>query len=1438
MNKISILLKQLEIEDKVSQLKSLHMDKVYVYSDNSYEFHFTGSSLIPVDEMKILYTSKDRFPYPCEFVFHWLTQDYENIIDYAMFIFDNLKSRYPQLQNVSADLLSFHDHTLKIEVVNDIQLKSMESLCMLFPRYFLKFGIDIHFEVFINQENEIYQSIQQEMDDLEKAEVEVDASAFVENVNQSSKKINKSYKKDYFHLTIDEIDNTMQDVLIQGYVFKEDSIKTKAGKTIQSLYVTDYTNSIIVKRFEDKNRNTLEEINKLKKGGKWIRVKGHVEYDSFVKDLIIKTNDIEIIPTPKVREDNAPVKRVELHVHSKMSSMDGIGSITDYISRAAYWGHKAIAVTDHGNVQSFPEAQTASIKNNIKMIYGVEMYMIDPDFTVVYNEADISLKNMTFVSFDLETTGLSVMDDDITEFGAIKMKNGQIIDRMQSLIKPNKEISQKIMNLTHITNEDVEEAPTIMEFLPKILEFFGDEVIVAHNATFDVGFLNEILLRNGFQKLKNPAVDSLALAWKLLPELKGYRLGNVCRHYHIMYDGDAAHRADYDAEVLASAFHLMLHDMMNQKYYNLKDMNAMPCKDAYKTVRPKHMCVLAKNKTGLKNLFKLVSEANTTYFEKTSRIPRSRLEYYREGLLFGSGCYNSEIFDLAMTRGIDELKKAMEFYDYIEILPLDICEYFVERGNIDTKEELIRILRRIVDCAKSMNKLIVATGDVHYLDHEDKIYRDVFTCNPKIGLGGALHPLTDRHNPAAWTPDEYFRNTQEMMDSLPYLNDQEKYEYVVENSNKIADMIDGNFHVVHDKLFTPHIDNADENLRQLCFDNAHKQYGEVLPEIVEKRLTKELDNIIKHGFGVIYYIAHKLVKKSNEAGYLVGSRGSVGSSFVATMANISEVNPLPPHYYCPHCQYNEFLPEGTIANGYDLPQKVCPVCGHPLKGDGHNIPFETFLGFNADKVPDIDLNFSGDYQPTAHAYTKEIFGESHVFRAGTISTVAEKTAYGYAKGYAELMGKEDTMRSAELERIAKGCTGVKRTTGQHPGGIIVIPENMDVFDFTPYQYPADDLTAEWKTTHFDFHAIHDNVLKFDILGHVDPTVIRMLQDLTGVNPKDIPTNDPYVMSLFNSTEAMGIDLSFLDCRTGALGLPEFGTKFVRGMLEQTHPTSFSDLVIISGLSHGTDVYLGNAETLISSGTCTLKEVIGCRDDIMVYLIEKGLPNKDAFDIMECVRKGRSPLVFPEKHYEELMRQYDVPTWYIESCKKIKYMFPKAHAAAYVLSAIRVAWWKLYYPREYYAVYFTTRCDAYDIETMIQGKEAVLTKYQKILDDKKHGIKISNKDEALISVFEICLEMFERGFHFTNISLEHSDSQNFIVDPSDMSAIIPPFTAIDGLGASVGDSVIEARKENEFLSKEDVTRRTRLTNTQLDFLTKLGVFDHLSDKNQLSLFDLL
>ena len=880
----------------------------------------------------------------------------------------------------------------------------------------------------------------------------------------------------------------------------------------------------------------------------------------------------------------------------------------------------------------------------------------------------------------------------------------------------------------------------------------------------------------------------------------------------------------------------MLQDLIKKGFKTIDEINDIEIEESYKHAFPYHMCVLAKTPEGLKNMFRLVSIANTKYFHQCDRIPRSELEFYREGLLFGSGCVNSKVFEIASTRDEEELREEIKFYDYIEIQPLEDAMYLVDRGKYDSIDDIERIYKRIIKIAKEEKKLICATGDVHFLDKRDKVYREVFITNSKIQINGKPHPLFVRNNPRALTPDVYLRTTDEMLECFPYLSDEETYEYVVTNTNKVADMIGDDIIVTREGLYPPSIENVDVKLRELCNKNAHATYGEVLPEIVSARLEKELSNIIKHGFAVIYFIASELVRVSNEAGYLVGSRGSVGSSFVATMAGISEVNPLAPHYICPHCKHNEFLDEGVIADGYDLPDKNCPVCGHKMKGEGHNIPFETFLGFNADKVPDIDLNFSGEYQPKAHAYTKTIFGEDHVFRAGTISTVAEKTAYGYAKAYAENLGLEDNIRSAELQRLANGCTGVKRTTGQHPGGIIVIPNDMEVFDFTPYQYPADDVNAEWRTTHFDFHKIHDNVLKFDILGHVDPTVIRMLQDMTGVDPKSIPTNDQKVMSLFNSSKALGCDLSFLNCKTGALGLPEFGTKFVRGMLEQTHPTSFNELVIISGLSHGTDVYLGNAETLIKSGTCTLQEVIGCRDDIMVYLIEKGLPNKDAFDIMECVRKGKSPKVFPQKGYVELMKKHNVPQWYIDSCLKIKYMFPKAHAVAYVLSAIRVAWWKLYYPREYYAVYFTTRCDFYDIETLIAGKEAVFDKYQECLKLKAEH-KASNKEEGLITVFEVALEMFERGLKFSKISLEQSDSRKFICNPDDPTAIIPPFTSIDGLGDAVGDSVVEARKERPFTSIEDIKKRTRLSGTHIETLQKMGVLNGFSESDQLTIFDL-
>ncbi|MFV0395153.1 MAG: PolC-type DNA polymerase III [Coprobacillaceae bacterium] len=1435
-NTLLILLENLKIEEQVEVLKEATLKKVKVTNNDAYFFDIESDNYIPFSEYQTLLQSIPNFPFPCSFSISYTNgvSTNEDMQLYIGYILERLKDTFPACSSLTVEHVKISD-IITIEACNDIQLEQLQNMKSILINEFKQVGIEKDVSFFIDENNEVFKSIQQEMESFQPVEIDMSKIQREEPKQNTYQPQNYRTKNAITEMTIDEIDNNTMDknIVIKGFVFKTDSIITRGGKMIQSLWVTDYTNSIIVKRFENNSGNSREEMKVIGKGKVWVKVRGEARFDSFARETVIMARDVEVIKAPKSRSDNAPEKRVELHTHSKMSTMDGIATISEYINTVAAWGHKAIAITDHGNVQSFPEAQHSSIANNIKMIYGVEMNMIEPVLDIVFNPVDTSIEHATYVSFDIETTGLSVIHDGITEFGAVKIRNGEVIDRLQSFINPEKKISTYISNLTSITNDMVKDAPTIKEFIPKIIEFFDDCILVAHNANFDIGFLNVKFGEHGYSEIGNSVIDSLALSRAILKPLKSYRLGNICRQYRVNYDSDVAHRADYDAEVLASVFTMMLHQLMQDGKYNLLDLTDLQKDGIYKIVFPTHMTAIALNKVGLKNMFKLVSESNTVYFHGESRIPKERLEVYREGLLFGSSCYRGDVFEAALNQSDEKLEKAMEFYDYIEIQPLDDYYHLIDRGKIDSQENLIVSIQRLITMAKKLDKIIVATGDVHFVEPKDKIYRDVFISNPTIGINHRAHPLCNRCDPKAFNPSQHLRTTEEMLERYPYLDEKDVYEYVVTNTNKIADMVE-EIKPVHDKLFTPHIEGADEELRRLCYENAHKMYGDPLPEIVEKRLEKELGNIIKHGFGVIYYISHKLVKKSNEDGYLVGSRGSVGSSFVATMSGITEVNPLPPHYVCLHCGYSEFMEEGVVANGYDLEPKDCPHCHKPLKGEGHNIPFETYLGFNADKVPDIDLNFSGAYQSKAHDYTKVLFGEEYVYRAGTISTVAEKTAYGYARGYAELMGKEDSMRSAELERIAAGCGGVKRTTGQHPGGIIVIPDNMDVYDFTPVQYPADDLSSSWKTTHFDFHAIHDNVLKLDILGHVDPTVIRALQDLTHIDPKTIPTNDEKVMSLFNSTKALDIDLTYINCKTGALGLPEFGTSFVRGMLEQTNPKNFNDLVIISGLSHGTDVYLNNAETLIKSGTCTLSEVIGCRDDIMVYLIEKGLPNKDAFDIMEVVRKGKSSAVFPQKQYEELMREHDVPQWYIDSCKKIKYMFPKAHAAAYVLSAVRVAWWKVYYPREYYAVYFSTRCDFFDLETLVQGKDAILAR-RKEIEQLRSERNSSNKDEGLWDVFEIALEMIERGYHINPIDLEMSDPTQFILDPNDEKGLLPSFIAVDFLGESVANTVLEARIKQPFISKEDVIKRTKLNNSHIKILTKMGVFEGMQEENQLSLF---
>ena len=1437
MNKTEILLSQLKLDGQLPILAKATMTKVTVTTHDCYSFFLESEEVIPFAEYRQFKTRLNDFPYPASFYLKVRSLRYskEEVLAYARYFILNLQDQYPQWAFVASLPLTYEGDTLKIEVVNEIQLNALRELKPLLASLLEEVGLALNVETAIDTENADYQKIKQEMEQ----NVEVKVSAPIKKPEAPKPAAKPNYyrrsKEDCVDLKLNEIRNDVRNARVRGYIFKTDLIQIKSGKHIQTLWLTDYTDSILVKRFESA-RHPLEELQKVGKGNCFVEVIGEIKYDSFAKETILMANSVEIIEAPAARTDTASEKRVELHTHTQMSAMDGISTITEYVSRVASWGHDAIALTDHGNVQSFPEAQSAAAKHHLKMIYGTEINAIESYLKIVMNPRDVPIEDSVFVSFDLETTGLSVVHDGITEFGAVKVRNGEVIDRMQCFINPEREIPSRIVDLTHISNEMVKNAPTAVEMVDRIMDFFGDHVIVAHNATFDVGFLNEAYRKAGKPPIQNTIIDTLPLARAILKPMKSYRLGAVAKFYRVAYDDDVAHRADYDAEVLSNVLNMMFHQLMNEGIYNINQINdRQDMNQVFKLVYPYHATLLVKNKKGLKNLFKLITEANTTYFHNEPRLPKELICQYHDGLLIGSSCYKSEVFEAAMNANDETLDALLDFYDYIEIQPMEDYYHLVERGSIASVDNLKLSLRRLIEHAEKKNKLVVASGDVHFLEPEEKIFRDVFIANPTIGLNHTPHPLCDRRNPRAFTPSCYLRTTDEMLASFSqWLPSDKAYAYVVTNTRKIADMIE-EINPVHDKLYTPSIDGADEELKRLCYKTAHEWYGEKLPEIVEKRLDRELGSIIKHGFGVIYYIAHRLVKKSNEDGYLVGSRGSVGSSFVATMSGITEVNPLPPHYRCPHCGYSEFVNPEETADGYDLPDKICPVCGKPLKGDGHNIPFETFLGFNADKVPDIDLNFSGDYQWKAHDYTKVLFGEDKVYRAGTISTVAEKTAYGYAKGYSELMGTEDTIRSAELERIAAGCTGTKRTTGQHPGGIIVIPREMDVFDFTPVQYPADDLTSLWKTTHFDFHAIHDNVLKLDILGHVDPTVIRMLQDLTHIDPKDIPTNDKKVMSLFNSTEAMGIDLSMINCKTGALGLPEFGTPFVRGMLEQTHPSTFSDLVIISGLSHGTDVYLGNAELLIKSGTCTLKEVIGCRDDIMVYLMQHGLEPLQAFKIMEFVRKGQ-----PSKNKEgwqewvKVLEDNNIAQWYIDSCAKIKYMFPKAHAAAYVLSAIRVAWWKLYYPVEYYSVYFTTRCDAYEIESMIRGKDVVMNRHREI-EKLKQEHRTTKKDEDLYSVFEICIEMFERGFAFSNIDLELSDATRFLPHPNDPHLIVPPFSCIDGLGESVAVTIVQARNEHPFLSKEDVIKRTRLNNTHIKTLSSMNVFDHLQEENQLSLF---
>ena len=1205
-----------------------------------------------------------------------------------------------------------------------------------------------------------------------------------------------------------------------------------------AIYANTYQNASI-------NDSLVAEM---QKWGTNVRVRGAAYWDEFNKTMAVKAHFIDLLPPDEVEKDTSEKKRVELHLHSNMSTQDGITHMMDYARYAKSMGHSAMAITDHAVVQGYPDAQAAGKKNDIKMLYGVEFYMVDDRLSYIKNPAPVRLNHAKYVVLDLETTGLNCAYNRIIEFGAVRVENGIVTEEIDILINPECPLPKKIVEITGISDKMLENQPTIKEALPRIVDFIGDAILVTHNADFDFSFIQHALRREGKEELKNPVIDTLSLSRYLFPESKSHRLGSLCRNMEVVYNEDEAHRANYDARVLNDVWQPMLvlltktnRHLTHEELAKLETPTTL-----LKHIRPTHCICLAKNKEGLKSLYKLVSYSHIDYLAEVPKIPRREIEKLRKDLIIGSACFNGEVFRTAMYYGDDVLKEVMSFYDYIEIQPLENYSYLVNMGEMD-EEELMTHIKDIVRCADEIGKPICATGDVHYLTKKQKVFRDVYISAK--GIGGVPHPLNPYARsrvPAFENPDQHYRSTDEMLKCMSFLGEEKAYEVTVTNTNMIADMIEPIMPVPNDHLFTPKIDNCDNMLRDMCFDKAHELYGDPLPEFIQNRLEKELNGIISNGYSVIYYIAHKIIKKANEDGYIVGSRGSVGSSFVATMSGVTEVNALPPHYRCPKCKHLEWTKETMpeYRSGYDLPNKKCPVCGEEMVHDGQDIPFETFLGFNAEKVPDIDLNFPGDYQSKAHDYTKVLLGENNVFRAGTIETVAEKTAFGFARGFLERkfksegMNDEDVTKAlaaypkAKIHYLASGCVDVKRTTGQHPGGIVVIPTDHEVYDFTPVQYPADDMDSNWKTTHFDFHSIHDTILKLDLLGHVDPMALKMMSDLTGVKITDIPMNDPKVLSLFSSPKALGMEHDYTNAKTGALLLPEFNTEFVRGVLEETHPKTFSDLVIISGLTHGTGVWQGNSDELIKAGTATLREVIGCRDDIMTYLIGKGIPSNISFMIMEDVRKGRGL----KAEYEEIMRANKVPDWYIASCKKIQYMFPKGHAVAYVTMAVRVGYFKIYYPLEFYATFFSVRSKQYDIQTMIKGKDAIISKIEELRTRQRvSNEKLSPKEQEQLKTLINALEMVQRGYKFANIDLYRSKATDFVVDYEN-KALIPPFVTLDNLGESAGVSVEEARKDGEFFSKEDLLRRTKLTTTNVQDLSDMGVLDNLSESDQLSLFD--
>ena len=1545
-DKLKLLLEQLKYnEENYKYFKDGNLKIIINTNTKIHSFIFEIENILPLDAyLELVKKLKLRFKdYNTEIILkpQEINEDY--LKDYYGYILDLKKEEQPLLQMFKNNSIKLENNTLTIEVANLAEKMKLNGISDLLKTNLKKYGYgETNINIEINEElnNEIQEEINKE---INKEVVYIEPTPPEEPKEEKKRFIPKDYKrppliveKDNPNVVIgrtiedkpirmDQIATEQNNVTIESYIYADpEIIETKTDLKIITLKLTDNTDSIYAKIFvndEDEFKSIKGHLNK----GSWFRLKGNIKDDQYAKELTFQIRDMNVIEHQEEEIiDDAEKKRVELHAHTVMSQMDGLVEPKALIKQAKKWGHKAIAITDHNGCQAFPDVyhtvcdMNKGVENEedkFKAIYGTELTMIDDSVIIVTRPNDTNLIDNTFVVFDTETTGFNAAGgDQMIEIGAVKIKDGEIIDRFDELINPNRPLPKKITELTLITDEMLKDKDTEENVTKRFIEWTGDLPMVAHNAKFDISFLEMAYKKYNLGKFTNTVIDTLELSRTLDNNFARHGLSALVKRYDVPWDEDAHHRADYDAEGTALVFHKMMKKLIDRNIEKISDLDKLvDKKEIHKYGRAHHINILTLNKTGLKNLFKIISLANTTYLYKTPRILRSEIEKHREGLLIGSGCYESEIFTEARSKGDEELTNLIKFYDYVEVQPPECYDHLLQTNDFGSKAEILENIRKVVRVTEETGKIIVATGDVHHLKEQDKIYREIIV-NQKVP-GGGRHPLAK--NNITKIPSMHFRTTREMLEAFEFLGTEKAFQIVVENTNKIADMVEIIEVIIETGgvPFSPRVKGEDGNyldcpkvVTELVYTKAKEWYGEPLPynieeriakelygdavlntikynlkdknlsekdleiesfkelhevilkgidavkdlvrqnvketseeplegEALEKKLKKTLGGIIGGGFDPIYLIAQRLVKHSNDDGYLVGSRGSVGSSFVATMMGITEVNPLPAHYRCDKCKLSIFKSDdgnelgATYSSGFDLPNHECPNCHTNMIKDGQDMPFATFLGFNADKVPDIDLNFSDLNQASAHEYTKVLFGVDNVYRAGTIGTVAEKTAFGFVKGYCE--DKNIVMRNAEIERLSIGCTGVKRTTGQHPGGIVVIPDYMDVFDFTPFQFPADDPTSAWRTTHFDYHAIDQDVLKLDILGHSDPTQLRMIQVATGMDVTTVPLDDKQTMGIFLSPEPLGVTKEQIMCETGTLGIPEFGTKFTLQMLVDTKPTTFAELIKISGLSHGTDVWLGNAQELIKNNVVPFSQVIGCRDDIMVYLMYNGLPPIKAFKIMEFVRKGRASK--PKDHdqwveYEQTMRDAGIADWFIDSCAKIKYMFPKAHAAAYVISAFRIAWYKVHMPAYFYASWLTSKATDFDVESMIKGYDAIK---MKLLEITNKGREATNKDNGVYESLHVCLEAAARGIKFLNVDLYESEATTFKVKSD--TEIYPPFNSIDGLGDTVAKNIVAEREKREFISIEEVQSRAKISQTLMDKMKEMGIFDGMDESSQLSLF---